>query len=301
MTEPGRAGVLSVVATPIGNLGDLSDRARRVLADADVICCEDTRHTGQLLAKIGITARRLVSLHAHNERERIGLVLGALGEGSSVALVSDAGTPLVSDPGARLVEACALAEVPIVAVPGPSALLAALVVSGLRTDRFCFEGFLPRKGEERRARLSAIAGAADAVVCYEAPGRVVATLAELEKVCGADRRVVIARELTKLHEEVWRGVLGEAATAPAAQVARGEYVLIVEGTGADASAKRPTLDLREAAGRLGAAGLSRRDVATAMEVLLGASHREAYQAALATRTGAAGVAGAGGEALPEPR
>jgi 16S rRNA (cytidine1402-2'-O)-methyltransferase len=278
VTEDVSDGVLYVVATPIGNLEDLSPRAVRVLGEVDVVCCEDTRHTGQLLAAKQIVARRLVSLHEHNEASRVELVLDLVEKGGSVAIVSDAGTPLLSDPGGRVVAALAAAGVPIVAVPGASALLAALVVAGLAVDRFSFEGFLPRKGAARSERLGAIARSLVPVVCYESPHRVAQTLRDLEEACGGKRRVSVSRELTKLHEETWRGILADSADAPAVQVARGEYVIIVDGTVADEEgAKEPLAPLFE---RLYEAGLARRDAIAAVEILRGVGHRQAYDAAL---------------------
>jgi 16S rRNA (cytidine1402-2'-O)-methyltransferase len=279
VTEDVAAGVLYVVATPIGNLEDLSPRAVRVLGDVDVVCCEDTRHTGQLLAAKQIVARRLVSLHEHNEASRVELVRDLVQSGRSVAIVSDAGTPLLSDPGGRVVAALAEAGVPIVAVPGASALLAALVVAGLAVDRFSFEGFLPRKGAARSDRLGAIARSGIPVVCYESPHRVAQTLRDLEEVCGANRRVSVSRELTKLHEETWRGVLADSVEAPAVQIARGEYVIIVDGTGPDEAVdEEPLAPLFE---QLYKAGLARRDAIAAVEILRGVGHRQAYDAALA--------------------
>ncbi len=276
MSAPGR---LVVVATPIGNLGDLSPRAAAVLAEVDVVACEDTRHTGRLLSAAGIRTRRLASLHAHNEAARTAELGNLLAQGASVALVSDAGTPLVSDPGARLVQAAVRVGAVVTAVPGPSALLAALVVSGLDTAHFRFEGFLPRTGPERRRRLEVLAVAEEPSVLYESPRRVAATLAALAAACGTDRRVVIARELTKLHEEVWRGTLGAALAERGEGERRGEHVLVLDGAPAPKSAPLPGIE--EAIGRLRGAGLSVRDAALAAEVLLGLAHRDAYRSALA--------------------
>lgn len=277
--EPsGSPGTLFVVATPIGNLGDLSERARAILAGVDLLACEDTRRTGRLLELAGIAAPRLVALHGHNEAERSAGIVERLLAGTTVALVSDAGTPLVSDPGERLVAAAVAASVPVVAVPGPSALLAALVVSGLGTGRWRFEGFLPRKGADRRARLADIAASPHPSICYESPHRLAATLGELATVCGADRRVVVARELTKMHEETWRGTLGEAVASAAALEPRGEHVVVVD---AAPTADRPAPGaLEDAVARLVVAGLDRRDAVTAAVVLLGAGRRDAYEAAL---------------------
>jgi 16S rRNA (cytidine1402-2'-O)-methyltransferase len=270
--------VLYVVATPIGNLDDLSERAIRVLGEVDVLCCEDTRHTGQLLAAKQIVAKRLVSLHEHNEASRVELVRDLVQSGQSVAIVSDAGTPLLSDPGGRVVAALAVAGLPIVAIPGASALLAALVVAGFAVDRFAFEGFLPRKGAARSDRLGVIASSLVPIVVYESPHRVAQTLRDLATVCGTTRRVSVSRELTKLHEETWRGTVAEAGDAPAVQVARGEYVIVVDGAPAEEGAGEPLAPLLE---QLYAAGLARREAIAALEILRGVGHRQAYDAALA--------------------
>ena len=222
-----------LVATPIGNLGDLSPRAREVLATADLICCEDTRRTRALLSATGITAKgphgdRLLSLHGHNEAARLDRVAAAVAGGATVAVVSDAGTPGISDPGAWLASQLAAAGETVSTVPGPSSVLGALVVSGLPAERFCVEGFLPRKGPERRRRLAALMADARTSVVLEAPGRVAATLAELAAV-DAERPAAVVRELTKLHEEVWRGTLGAAAATFAERDVRGEVVLVVGG------------------------------------------------------------------------
>jgi 16S rRNA (cytidine1402-2'-O)-methyltransferase len=274
----GGPGALVVVATPIGNLSDLSARAAAALSESDLVCCEDTRHTGRLLATLGLRAKRLVSLHAHNEHERVEEILGLLGQGATVALVSDAGTPLVSDPGERLVAAAIGSGFEVRAVPGASAVLAALVVSGFDVGHWRFEGFLPRKGRERRDRLGVVAASPEPSVIYEAPSRVAATVLELSLHCGPERPVVVARELTKLHEEIWRGPLGDAAGSRPVTIARGEYVLVVAG----ASAAQPGagVDLERSLRALFEAGLGRRDAVAALEVLLGVPHRDAYAAAL---------------------
>jgi 16S rRNA (cytidine1402-2'-O)-methyltransferase len=223
---PGR---LVLVGTPIGNLGDLSPRAVMALADADVVACEDTRMTRKLLTHAGIRARRLVAVHEHNEVAAAAGLVAAMQAGATVALVSDAGMPGISDPGSQLVAAAAAAGVVVDVVPGPSAVLAALVISGLPTDRFCFEGFLPRKGGERAARLAAIAAEPRTVVLYESPRRVAATIGNLITACGPDRPVAIGRELTKLHQELWRGTLADAAAWSASVEPRGEYVVVLGG------------------------------------------------------------------------
>ncbi len=229
---PAGRGELVLVATPIGNLGDLSPRAREVLAAADLICCEDTRRTRALLSACGIRAGdRLLSLHGHNERERLARVAASVAAGGTVAVVSDAGTPGISDPGAWLAAQLAAAGEKVTTVPGPSSVIAALVVSGLPTDRFGVEGFLPRKGGERRRRLAALMADERTAVVLEAPGRVAGTLAEMAAL-DPERPVAVVRELTKLHEEVWRGTLRAAAEEFAAEPRRGEVVLVVGGRAA---------------------------------------------------------------------
>ena len=232
MVRPG-AGVgpaLVLVATPIGNLGDLSPRARAELEGADAIACEDTRRTGKLLDLEGIPARgRMVVLNDHTEGTRAPELVARVRRGDRVVVVSDAGMPGISDPGERLVRVAIDAGVHVEVVPGPSAGVTALVASGLPTGRFVFEGFLPRRGAERAERLAALAVETRTVVLYEAPHRVARTVADLAGACGGSRRVAVARELTKLHEEVWRGTLDEAVGLDELAHPKGEYVLVLEG------------------------------------------------------------------------
>lgn len=280
MSDP-VTGSLWVVATPIGNLGDLSPRAVEVLRQADVICCEDTRRTRVLLSAAGVPAGgRLLSLHGHNEAARAPEVVDRLLAGRSVALVTDAGTPAVSDPGRLLVAAAAAAGVPVRAVPGPSSVLAALSVSGLPTERFCLEGFLPRRGPARRERLAALATEQRTAVVLEAANRLAATLADLAGACGP-RPAAVARELTKLHEEVWRGPLDEAAAHFGADAVRGEVVVVVGGAEPPAGAGPGEVD--EAVRARLAAGDTPRAAADAVAGLLGVSRRLAYQSALDQR------------------
>jgi 16S rRNA (cytidine1402-2'-O)-methyltransferase len=245
-------GRLVLVGTPIGNLGDLSPRAASVLASADVIACEDTRITRKLLSHEGITPRRLIAVHAHNEAAATADVVKLVKSGATVAVVTDAGLPGISDPGERLVRAATSAGLKVDVVPGPSAALAALVVSGLPTDRFCFEGFLPRRGAERAARLAAIACEQRTVVLFESPRRVRQTVVNLASVCGGFRPIVVGREMTKLHEEVWRGTMEQAVTWLSSVEPRGEYVLVVGGASSvatvDDSAIESTLSDRLVAG-----------------------------------------------------
>lgn len=224
-------GTLYVVATPIGNLGDISQRARDVLADVDIIAAEDTRTTGRLLSLLDVkTDARFISYHDHNAPARASELSERLSEGSTVAVVSDAGTPCLSDPGMRLVRAAAEARHPVVAVPGASAFLAALVTSGLPTDAVTFHGFLPARQGKRRSALEAMAAAAPTAVFYESPGRVVALLQDIHAVLGA-RRCSVHREITKMHEETLRGTVGDVAEALTARPSiRGEFTVVVEGS-----------------------------------------------------------------------
>jgi 16S rRNA (cytidine1402-2'-O)-methyltransferase len=221
---------LYVVATPIGHLDDLSPRARLVLGEVDAILCEDTRQSGVLLRHAGIS-RPLLAVHEHNEGERAAALVQRLREGQRLALISDAGTPLISDPGYRLVAAVRAAGCAVSPIPGPCALIAALSVAGLPTDRFGFEGFLPAKAGERRARLQAVASDPRTLVWYEAPHRIVETLAAAVEVLGGERRAVIGRELTKRFETVLDGTLAEllARVKSDADQQRGEIVLVVAG------------------------------------------------------------------------
>jgi 16S rRNA (cytidine1402-2'-O)-methyltransferase len=267
------SGTLYLVGTPIGNLDDMTDRGRRVLSGVDVIAAEDTRRTGRLLKALGINGR-LVSFYEGNEQRRVGELIAQLQGGHDVALVTDAGMPGISDPGYRLVAACVEAGVTVDVAPGPSAGLAALVISGLPTDRFVFEGFLPRSGRARRDRLAALAAEPRTAVLFESPQRVAATLADLLR--SGDRRVAVARELTKLHQEVLRGRLSEVLKRIEERGGlKGEVVVVLEGaerTGA--SADEAVRVARELVSR----GLSKREAARkAREQTGGGSAREIYQ------------------------
>jgi 16S rRNA (cytidine1402-2'-O)-methyltransferase len=224
------AGRLYVVATPIGNLGDLSPRARAVLSECALIAAEDTRHTGVLLKHFGIQTPQL-SLHDHNEQHRASDIIERLRQGASVALVSDAGTPAISDPGFELMRAVAAAGFEIIAIPGPCAAIAALSIAALPTDRFCFEGFLPARGAARRKRLQSLAAEARTLVLYEAPHRVRETLEDCAAAFGDERSATVAREITKMHEMTYRGSLRELAARAAADgdFGRGEIVLVIAG------------------------------------------------------------------------
>jgi 16S rRNA (cytidine1402-2'-O)-methyltransferase len=270
---------LVLVGTPIGNLGDLSPRAVEALRAADAICCEDTRRTGRLLQHAGVEHRPLVVVNDHTEVGAVDGVLRRLAAGDRIAVVTDAGMPGISDPGERLVRAAIEAGHAVEVVPGPSAAVTALVASGLPAGRFAFEGFLPRKGSGRTERLAEVAAERRTVLLYEAPHRVARTLADLAEACGDARRVAVARELTKLHEEVWRGTLAEALVWVAEHAPRGEMVLVLEGAAPPAA---PSADEVVAAVRARLdAGATARDAATQASAELGIPKRTAYD--IATR------------------
>jgi 16S rRNA (cytidine1402-2'-O)-methyltransferase len=270
------SGRLVLVGTPIGNLGDLTERGREALAAADLVAAEDTRRTGKLLAHLGIEAR-MVSLFEGNERERTERLMGELRGGATVALVSDAGMPSVSDPGFRLVRACAEEGIDVTVVPGPSAVTAALAVSGLPTDRWVFEGFLPRREAERRARLRELADEPRTVVLFESPRRLVATLREALEELG-DRGVAVARELTKLHEEVVRGRLSEVLESLDGTEPKGEVVVVLEGAEPEAA---PLEELVAEARALVDGGMRKREAATEVARRSGGSANAIYEALVA--------------------
>ncbi len=250
---------LYLVATPIGNREDITLRALRVLREVDWVAAEDTRHSGQLLKHFQISAR-LISYHEHNTAQRIPQILKYLAAGQSVALISDAGTPAISDPGEELVRACIQAGIPVIPVPGPVAAVAALAASGLATGRFVFEGFLPLKASQRQARLQQLAQEERTIVLYEAPHRLQQTLQDLLAHCGPERQIVLARELTKLHESFWRGSLAAALEHCAAQLPRGEFTLVLEGRSSlekDAETSPSEAEVRQELARLLAEGLPR--------------------------------------------
>jgi 16S rRNA (cytidine1402-2'-O)-methyltransferase len=281
---------LVLVATPIGNLGDLSPRARAVLEAADLICCEDTRRTRALLSAMGIPAGgahgdRLLSLHGHNEGERVDRVQACVAGGGTVAVVTDAGTPGISDPGTLLVSRLSEAGEDVSVVPGPTSVVAALVISGLPTDRFCVEGFLPRKGGERRDRVAALMADGRTTVLLEAPGRVAATLAELAAVDAA-RRIAVVRELTKVHEEVWRGTTGEGAEAFAARQVRGEVVVVIAGATPAGPPSDEAIDDAVRERLRNGPGEGPRQIALVVAEELGVPRRTVYEAVLRLRKAA---------------
>ncbi len=273
-------GTLYVVATPIGNLEDLSVRALRVLGAADAIAAEDTRHTGKLLHHFQITTPQ-VSFHAHNQASRIPALVARLQQGAAIALVTDAGTPAISDPGTELVAACVAVGVPVVPVPGACAAIAALCAAGLPTDRFAFEGFLPPKPKARREVLQGLATEPRTLIFYESPHRLAATLADLAAAFGAARPVAIARELTKRHEAFWRGTLAGAIAAidtPALPV-RGEFVLVIGGAPAPGPAWSDP-DIIAELQTLIAGGMSRSAASRHLATQAGLPRRHLYQLAL---------------------
>ncbi len=272
------APALVLVATPIGNMGDLAPRATEELAAADVIACEDTRRTGRLLALAGISGKELLVVNEHTEPEAAPALVARIRSGERVAYVTDAGTPGVADPGERLVRAAADAGCTVTIVPGPSAPLAAVAVSGLASGRFVYEGFLPRRGTARTARLAELANSERAVVLLEAPNRCERTAIDLAKAFGAKRRAVAARELTKLHEEIWRGTLDELASWAGAGI-RGELVLVIEGAPPPAPATGADIAAALEAERAASPEASVRDLTTAVAALLGVSRRRVYEAA----------------------
>lgn len=271
-------GILTLVATPIGHLGDLSPRAAEALRSAALICCEDTRRTGKLLHLTGITGVRMAVTNEHTEHDRIREVLALLDTGATVAVVSDAGTPGISDPGERLVSAAIAAGHTVSAVPGPSAVVMAAVISGLPADRFAYEGFIPRSGRDRTRRLAEISAEKRTIVLYEAPHRLARTLTDLVEVCGPDRAVAVCRELTKIHEEVWRGTLDEARARAEATDPIGEHVLVVGGLPAPPDATPDQLD--DAVRAALDTGMSSKDAATQVATALGVPKRDAYATAV---------------------
>ncbi len=276
--QPPETGRVILVGTPIGNLGDISLRAVEELRRADVVCCEDTRRTRGLLSALGVPAgSRLMALHAHNEAGAAEVAVRRAAAGATVAVVTDAGMPGISDPGERLVAAAIAAGVPVDVVPGPAAAVAAVVISGLPAQRWCFEGFLPRSGRARAQRLAAIAGDERTTVLYEAPHRVLRTLEDLVEACGAQRPVTCARELTKLHQELWRGELAGALRWVEEHPPRGEWVVVVGGAPAAAVGEDA---VGEALGAALDAGVDRRSAVAEVARSLDVPKRRVYEAAL---------------------
>lgn len=283
MSAAPSGGLLVLVGTPIGNLSDLSGRAREALATAALIACEDTRRTGRLLSLLGLDKRPLLRLDDHTELSNGAVVLERLARGETVAVVSDAGLPGISDPGERLVAAAVAAGHRVEVVPGPSAVLTALVGSGLATARFCFEGFLPRRQAARLAQLAELRDERRTMVFYESPHRLAPALADLAAAFGPERRVVVARELTKLHEQWWRGTLAGAAAWAATESPKGEFVVVVAGAEPPPAPSDDELEREVAAGL--ATGASVKDVAAEIAARRDVPRRTVYDVALRLKRG----------------
>jgi 16S rRNA (cytidine1402-2'-O)-methyltransferase len=271
-------GHLYLVGTPIGNLEDMTFRAVRLLQSVDLIAAEDTRHTGKLLQHFDIQTPQ-ISYHEHNHQSRLAELISRLRQDKAIALVTDAGMPGVSDPGYELVCACLEAQIPVVPVPGPTAAITALCVSGLPTERFAFEGFLPLKQTARQARLNALRSDPRTLIFYEAPHRLLKTLSDLAAVFGPDRRVTLGRELTKRFEEFWRGSLAEAVGHYQREAAKGEFTLVVEGAIAPPPVFSPET-LRQELLYLLDTGLSRAEASRQLATTTGLSKKQIYQLSL---------------------
>jgi 16S rRNA (cytidine1402-2'-O)-methyltransferase len=269
------AGTLYVVATPLGNLGDLSPRAADTLKRVAAVAAEDTRHSKPLLTHAGSQAE-LISFHAHSSERALERILRILSEGRDVALITDAGTPAISDPGVGLVAAAQERGIPVVTIPGPNAVVASLSVSGIPADRYVFLGFIPRKGSDRRRFLLTAAQSEWTVVMFEAPNRVTQLLADLAEVCGGERRVTVSRELTKVFEETRSGTLQELSEHYAEAPARGEVTVVIAGTGKP-RVEELHVDPAERARSLLAEGMSRKDVADRLAEETGISRNTAYR------------------------
>ena len=274
------AGMLYLVPTPIGNLGDISERCRRTLEEADFIAAEDTRVSLKLLNYLGIK-KSLVSYYEHNKAFKGNVILDRILAGETCALVSDAGSPAISDPGEDLVRLCAEHGITVTAIPGPCAVITALSISGLPTGRFCFEGFLSTAKKSRKEHLASLEGETRTMIFYEAPHKLLSTLEDLSEAFGADRKISLCRELTKLHEEVVRTTLGEAIEKYTANAPKGEFVLVVDGA-APAEKEVPTAgDAGEMVKRLMGEGLSRKDAIKQTAKALDLPKNVVYDAALA--------------------
>lgn len=268
-------GTLYVVATPIGNLEDITYRAVRILGEVDLVAAEDTRHSRKLFARFGIQ-KPLVSYHDHNERQRQAELLEQLQAGKDIALISDAGTPCIADPGYHLIASCHAAGIPVVPIPGPSALITALSAAGVSTDRFAFEGYLPQRAKARADLLKRLNGEQRTLVFYETPHRLAATLADLVEIMGGERPLVVARELTKLYEEFFRGTTAEAVTRFEREPARGELVLIIPP-----STQGPQMNVRDALRKLlNESDLSRREAVKLIAREYGLPSSDVYRESL---------------------
>jgi 16S rRNA (cytidine1402-2'-O)-methyltransferase len=275
-------GTLYLVATPIGNLADITHRALQVLKDVDLIACEDTRHTKKLLNHYGITTKS-ISYHEHNEQQRVGQLVDLLKQGSSIAVVSDAGTPAISDPGFRIVRAAIEIDAPVVPVPGPSALISALIAAGLPTDEFFFAGFLPARSNQRRARLNELRSIRGTLIFYEGPHRLGSTLNDALEILG-EREAVVAGDLTKVHEEIKRGRLSELASHFGRENnARGEIVVLIDRTVLEVTTNEPSATIAMLVDRFEQEGLDHRAALKKAARELGLSRAEAYRRLVADR------------------
>lgn len=279
----GAGGVLYVIATPLGNAEDITLRALRVLREAGLIACEDTRRTGRLLSEHGIRTDS-ISYYEHNEERRIPALIEKLQAGTTIALVTDAGTPAISDPGFRLVRAALDAGIEVKAVPGPSAAVAALSVAGLPTDRFVFEGFLPNRSGERRRRLLELSRETRTMVFYEAARRLPETLAAMVELFGAQRQAAVMREMTKIYEEAVRGSLSEISQHFADHAPLGEVTIILAGAESTTARGADSIDEAATLAILREGGLSLKAASEAVAKLTGGSRREIYQRALARKS-----------------
>ncbi len=269
-------GTLYIVATPIGNLEDMTLRGLRILKTADVIAAEDTRHTRHLLGHFQI-GTPLTSYHDHNKEEKAPVLVARMKEGANVALVCDAGTPTLSDPGYYLINQTVSAGVPVVSVPGPSAVTAALSVAGLPTDAFCFEGFLPSRAAARRKKLAALAAEPRTIVLFEAPHRLVRMIEDIADAFGRDRRIAVCREMTKVHEEIVRGRMDEILAALTEKPARGELTIVIEGARGDLAPAEPEEPVEERLRRMIVSdGMSVKEASSRLARETGRSRRELY-------------------------
>ncbi|ABA21609.1 Protein of unknown function UPF0011 [Trichormus variabilis ATCC 29413] len=276
-TEP-KPGALYIVGTPIGNLEDITFRAVRILQNVDLIAAEDTRHTGKLLQHLQVKTPQ-VSYHEHNRSSRIPELLEHLHSGKAIALVSDAGMPGISDPGYELVKACVEVAIPVVPIPGASAAITALSAAGLPTDKFVFEGFLPAKGQQRREHLEALQTESRTLIFYESPHRLRETLQDLAEVWGSDRQIVLARELTKLYEEFWRGSIEEAIAHYQQKEPQGEYTLLVAGNPPSQTLLTEE-QLKAELQQLISQGISRSQASRQLAKYTSLNRRQVYQIAL---------------------
>lgn len=274
-----KPGILYVVGTPIGNLEDMTFRAARILQEVDAIAAEDTRHTGKLLQHFQISTPQ-ISYHEHNRSARLAQLLERLQQGETIALVSDAGMPGISDPGYELVKACVEREIAVIPIPGATAMITALAASGCRSDRLVFEGFLPAKGKERRSRLDLLQSETRTLIFYEAPHRLQRTLSDLAAAFGTDRWIVVARELTKMHEEFWRGTLGDAIAHFQNRSPKGEFTLVVAGMPEATASELSEVELKAELEKLLATGMTRSQASRHLAEMTSLPRRHIYQLAL---------------------